>query len=185
MIAITGGIGSGKSIVSQLLRVMGYSVYDCDAEGKRLMQEDPELRQQLVEAFGSETYDSEGNLNRKYLAACIFGHPEQIERMNRIVHPAVGRDLLRRQPDFFESAILFESGFVDLSHPKQIWCVSAPLDLRIQRATKRDGSSREQILSRIASQMPQEEKERLSDVVIVNDAEHSLIEQLRVLLPRI
>lgn len=208
LIAITGGIGSGKSVVSQLLRIMGYTVYDCDSRAKWVMTHDPILRQQLIELFGPETYllaDSSqlplgssqlpinsSQLNKPYLSSRIFHDSTALAEMNACVHPAVWRDLQSHYSHaasqssplapnclfFFESAILFESGFDRLSHPDQVWTVSAPLELRITRAMLRDGASRQQILSRIQSQMAQEEKEKRSDIVLLNDAEHSIIAQI-------
>lgn len=215
LIAITGGIGSGKSVVAHLLRIMGYTVYDCDTRAKWVMTHDPILRQQLIELFGPETYlpsDSSqlplgssqltldtsqlhinsSQLNKPYLSSRIFHDSAALAEMNACVHPAVWRDLQSHYslaasqsspltPNclfFFESAILFESGFDHLSHPDQVWTVSAPLELRITRAMLRDGASRQQILSRIQSQMAQEEKEKRSDIVLHNDAEHSIIAQI-------
>lgn len=184
--AITGGIGSGKSVVSALLRVMGYEVYDCDARAKWVMTHDPLLRQQLIEFFGEETYSADGTLlNKPFLASKIFGDAEALQKMNACVHPAVARDLMQQSAIFFESAILFESGFDKLVPPSEVWTVSAPLELRITRAMKRDGASREKILNRIDSQLPQEEKERRADHIIRNDDEHSLIEQVHELIDNI
>lgn len=216
IIAITGGIGSGKSVVSKLLRVMGYQVYDCDERARWVMTHDALLRQQLVALFGPDTYctttggddaptttdDAERwVLNKPYLSAQIFGHPEALAQMNACVHPAVARDLMCQyeamtdgnvqserieanttKPFFFESAILFESGFDKLVPPTDVWMVSAPLELRIERAMLRDHASREQVLERIGAQMSQEEKECRSDYIIYNDAEHSLIAQVNHLL---
>lgn len=222
LIAITGGIGSGKSVVSQLLRVMGFRVYDCDARAKWVMTHDALLRQQLIELFGPDTYlpavqdgvvlpavpdgtcqpaghdeDAVPTLNKSYLSSQIFGHPEALAKMNACVHPAVGRDLMQQYhanlsipsppsnpsnssplPFFFESAILFESAFDRIVRPDCIWTVSAPLELRIERAMSRDHATREQVLARIASQMTQEEKEKRSDAVIMNDTEHSVTRQV-------
>lgn len=195
LIAITGGIGCGKSVVSQLLRVMGYEVYDCDSRAKWVMTHDQRLRQQLIELFGEETYLPDGSLNKPHLSASIFGNNEALAKMNGCVHPAVDRDLRKQyevykeitnyrlqitaRPFFFESAILFESGFDKLSVPDEVWTVSAPLELRISRAMQRDHATREQILNRINSQMSQEEKEIRANHVIWNDPEHSVIEQVR------
>lgn len=195
LIAITGGIGCGKSVVSQLLRVMGYEVYDCDSRAKWVMTHDQRLRQQLIELFGEETYLPDGSLNKPHLSASIFGNNEALAKMNACVHPAVDRDLRKQyeaykeitnyglqitaRPFFFESAILFESGFDKLSVPDEVWTVSAPLELRISRAMQRDHATREQILNRINSQMSQEEKEIRANHVIWNDPEHSVIEQVR------
>ena len=169
LIALTGGIGTGKSVVSRLLRTMGYDVYDCDAAAKRLMADDAALRDALADAFGADTYRPDGSLDRARLAARIFGDAEALARMNALVHPAVRRDLLgwrlrhavagsaeAGRPLFYESAILHESGFHRLADA--VWCVSAPLDLRVRRAALRDGTSPERIRERIASQMPQEER---------------------------
>lgn len=191
LIAITGGIGSGKSIVSQALRIMGYTVYDCDSRAKWVMTHDAILREQLIALFGQETYLADGSLNKPHLSAAIFGNAEALAKMNTCVHPAVARDLLtayqnegkdERKPFFFESAILFESKFNTLAIPDQVWTVSAPLELRISRAMLRDHTTRDQILSRINSQMSQEEKERLADHVIWNDKAHSVLEQINALI---
>jgi dephospho-CoA kinase len=227
LIAITGGIGCGKSIVSRLLRVMGYAVYDCDQQAKVLMEQDKELRQALIAAFGASTYYPEGGINRPYLASRIFNDPAALERMNSLVHPAVARDLQRwhkvqdiilakqeatlakqqkaeqREPQdamqiglqtaelggcsstkhtccFYESAILFESGFDSLAD--HIWSVSAPAELRIERCLFRDRTTREKVEARMASQLPQEEKDRRANVVIYNTPERSIIAQVRAAL---
>lgn len=186
LIALTGGIGCGKSVVSRLLHIMGYAVYDCDSRARFLMNRNPELRRQLCNAFGPATYRPDGTLDREHLARCIFAHEEALQRMNSLVHPCVGKDLQEWHsrhtdtPAFYESAILFESGFDRFAD--RIWSISAPLELRIARCMERDGCSREKILSRIGNQMPQEEKDRRADAVIFNDPEHSLIRQVRGLL---
>ena len=189
MTVITGGIGCGKSVVSQLLRVMGYSVYDCDREARRLMADDPELREALANAFGQETFMADGSLNRAYLATRIFNAPSRLAQMNAIVHPAVARDIERRRnaigqerPFFVETAIYYESGFSHLIVADAVWCVAAPLELRIARAMKRDNAPRAKVVERINNQMPQEEKIALADAVIWNDCTHSVIEQINSLL---
>lgn len=186
LVAITGGIGCGKSVVSRLLRTMGYAVYDCDNRARFLMNRDAELRRHLCDAFGPATYRTDGTLDREHLARYIFGNEEALQRMNSLVHPCVGRDLQEwhsRQtltPAFYESAILFESGFDRFAD--RIWSVSAPLELRIARCMERDHCSREKIAARIGNQIPQEEKDRRADAVILNDPTHSLIDQVRKLL---
>ena len=189
--AITGGIGSGKSTVSQLLRTMGFDVYDCDARAKHLMTADADLRRDLVEAFGPATYDADGALCRKHLSSIVFANAQRLAELNALVHPAVMRDLeawhaahLAAAPGrrlFYESAILFESGFDRLA-TGGIWCVSAPMELRARRTAARDHASAEAVAARIAAQMPQEERERRSTHIIYNDASHSVIEQVNGLL---
>ena len=198
LIALTGGIGTGKSVVAQLLRVMGYEVYDCDERARWVMTHDAQLRQELIALFGPDTYlapDAQGLpvLNKPYLSSRIFADAQALQAMNACVPPAVARDLQHRHLQyqqhhpqgrsyFFESAILFESGFDQLSHPDQVWVVTAPLELRIQRASLRDHAPREQILARIQSQMPQAQKELRADHIIYNDDSCSLIEQVQRLV---
>lgn len=182
LIAITGGIGCGKSLVSRLLRMKGYAVYDCDREAQRLMSHDPELRAALVQLFGAETYDDSGRLNRRHLAAQIFGNAEALAKMNGVVHPCVERDLKRwrtEQPAavcFFESAILYECGFDRLADA--VWCVSALRELRIERTMVRDRATRQAVEARMNSQWQQEEKDARADVVIYNVPTRSVIEQV-------
>ena len=186
VVILTGGIGCGKSVVSQILKVMGHSVYDCDREARRLMLHDPALRQQLIDAFGTETYLPDGTLNKPYLAQEIFSHPQRLVQMNALVHPAVADDILRVKAEtekqgkrlFVESAIYYESGFSHRIEADSVWCIAAPLELRIARAMARDHAPREAILARINNQMSQEEKIERADIVIWNDNEHSVIEQL-------
>jgi len=188
LVAITGGIGSGKSVVSQLLRVMGYPVYDCDANAKSLMTSDPILRQDLISLFGPETYQSDGTLDKPFLSKAIFSSPELLAKMNAAVHPAVARDIAKHHSlfhgelFFYESAILFESGFNKLAVPDKVLCVTAPLELRISRTMARDNSSRESVLKRINSQMSQEEKSQLADYEIKNDDRNSIIVQIEKVL---
>jgi dephospho-CoA kinase len=183
LIAITGGIGCGKSLVSRLLRMMHYEVYDCDREARRLMEEDDELTAELRRLFGPETYNADGRLNRRMLAAKIFGDAEAMARMNGAVHPAVERDLKRWQEAraaepvlFFESAILYECGFDRLAD--RVWSVSAPRELRIERTMFRDRAPREAVVARMESQWPQEEKDRRADLVLYNVPDRSIIEQV-------
>lgn len=186
LIAITGGIGCGKSTVSRLLRVMGYPVYDCDHRARHLMLHHLSLIASLKDTFGEETYLPDGSLNRSFLASRIFSDPQQLQRMNALVHPVVGEDLCRwrethrRKTLFYETAILYECGFD--RYADAVWCVSAPLDLRIERTMFRDHADRQTVLARISSQMPQEEKEKRADSVILNDGSHSVIAQVNTLL---
>ena len=170
-VAICGGIGSGKSTVCQMFAERGVALYDSDSRAKALMNESEELRKALIAEFGEECY-ANGTLNRPYLANRVFGSEEQLEKLNSIVHPAVKADFLRwaeeQEGDFciLESAILFESGF-DAVVDKTV-AVLAPLPLRIERAMKRDGASREQIEARVKAQMSDDELVARADFAIVN-----------------
>lgn len=170
-VAITGGIGSGKSTVCALFAERGVAVYDSDSEAKRLMSSSAELRQAIIETFGEEAYTAEG-LNRQYLASVVFTNDEQRLRLNSIVHPAVIADFeqwCREQSGayvIFESAILFDAG-LDSMFDLTI-AVLAPLPLRIERTCRRDGVSPESVERRIAAQMSDDDLSRLADVAIVN-----------------
>lgn len=174
-LGITGGIGSGKSFVSRCLKE-GFSVqvYDTDREAKRLMLEHEGIRADLIALLGEEVYTAAG-LNKPLLAAYIFSSPENAQKVNAIVHPRVKEDFRNwafRQEQAgcqlvgVESAILFESGF-DREVDKTL-TVSAPLELRITRVMERDRVGREQVLERIAAQISDEERNRLSDFSVEN-----------------
>lgn len=184
-IGITGGIGSGKSVVSNLLRVMGYPVYDTDSEARRLMNTSTELKRQIVEAFGPDVYAG-GVLDRPRLASLVFGNPEQIARLNAIVHPAVRHDFdrwsrsCRADICFVESAILYESHLDHLVD--EVWLVTAPEALRIERVQQRSGLTPDEVRRRIASQMSDEERGRRATHLICNDGRESLIATVLSLL---
>lgn len=155
VLGITGGIGSGKSYVSHLLREAGVPVYDCDRRAKELNNESPEIRQALMDLVGVNVYD-EGGLVKPVLASYLFASKDNAERVNAIVHPVVRNDVeawVERQDAEIvgvESAILYESGFDTLAD--YVMYVSASVETRIQRAMKRDGASREKIEERIRLQ---------------------------------
>lgn len=186
-LGITGGIGSGKSGVASLLRVMGVPVYDCDAEARRLMNDSPAIRSALVALAGGEVYGADGCLQRSLLAAFMFGHPDRVQAVNAIVHPAVRADFRRWAsrrglPSIvaLESAILFESGLdgdVDA-----VAVVTAPLDERIARTMARDGSTREQVLARMASQLSDDERVPKARFVIRNAEADAITPQVTAMM---
>lgn len=181
-IGITGGIGSGKSVVCRLLETMGIPVYCSDTESKHLVASDATIRRELVALLGEEAYRG-GALNKPLLAAYLFGAPEHAARINAIVHPRVKADFRQwaeRHEDYpllaIESAILIEAGFS--GEVDAIGMVYAPRELRIRRAMQRDNASSQAIEQRIASQMEDEKKCLLADFVIVNDDKTPLIPQV-------
>ena len=184
-IGITGGIGSGKSVVATLFELSGIPVYIADIESKRLTDTSPIIREKLVKLFGSTLYKKSG-LDRKLLASHIFGNPEKLKLVNEIIHPEVNRHFLEwvtKQTTSMcaiESAILFESGFNQLVNKSLM--VYAPLEIRIQRAILRDNLSREAIISRIQNQLSDEIKKEQSDYVIYNDDEQALLPQVAAFL---
>ena len=180
---ITGGIGSGKSTVCRLFALLGIPVYDADSRAKWLMTGDPQLVAAVKKNFGSNMYAADGTLNRQALAARVFSDTAQLQLLNSLVHPAVLKDheaWHRKQQNvpytLKEAALLFESG----SYKKldTVILVSAPEELRIQRAMQRDGSTREAIVQRLKNQLSEGERKKRSDHIILNDGEHSLIEQV-------
>ncbi len=169
MIAITGGIGAGKSYVARALeRENGVRVYDCDAAAKRLMATDRAMQEALSTLVGEDLWAS-GALDKRRLAAFITASEANAQAVDDIVHPAVARDALLSGCTWLESAILFESGFFRRIPLKAVVCVTAPLAQRVERVMLRDGLSREQALAWIARQMPQEEKVKLSTIAIENN----------------
>lgn len=184
-IGITGGIGSGKSIVSRLLTLTGIPVYQTDTEAKRLMLSDTGIREGLTALAGNEVYNEKG-LNKAFLASYIFGHPEHLKQVNAIVHPRVRDDFrlwagkARQEIVAMESAILLEAGFTN--EVDKIVMVYAPSEVRIARAIRRDSATRKEVERRIQSQMDDEKKRGAADFVIVNDGETSLIPQVLSLI---
>lgn len=189
IIGITGGIGSGKSIVSRLLRLMSIPVYDCDSEAKRLMLYSTEIRTALINAVGSEVYQENGELNRAYLAEYMFGNAARIAQINGIVHPIVRNDFKRwvkqldRKIVAVESAILLEAKME--TDVDAIWLVSAPANMRMQRTILRDSSNEEAVRNRMKSQQDEQEYAQQANKIIYNDGSRSLIQQIKELLAEI
>ena len=168
LIAITGGIGSGKSYVCQLLEKHGIKVYDCDAAAKRLMRTSATLRQQLRQLVGPQVYRG-CILQKRVLAEFLLASEANKQAVNEIVHPAVALDFIESDYQWLESAILFDSGFHRRVPFSFVVCVSAPEGVRVQRIMARDGISEAKALEWIHRQMPQEQVEGLSNFVIHND----------------
>ena len=186
IIAITGGIGAGKSVVSAILRHAGYSVYDCDSRAKMLMNDSPIIKESLIAQFGTGVYDDAGNLNRQRLAGIIFNDAHALQYVNSVVHPAVRHDIAHwctlqpQRPVFIETAILKEGGLELMVD--QVWNVTAPLEVRVGRVMKRNNVSREEVLSRISFQTGNYMESLLPVKVIVNDGVLPVIPQVFSLL---
>ena len=189
-IGITGGIGSGKSYVCQRLAALyGIEVYDCDSAAKRLMRNSPELRRQLTELIGPETYLEvrgeqdevrEFTLNKAAVARFLLTSEENAHAVDAIVHPAVFRDFLQSGLQWMESAILYESGIYRLVD--RVIAVTAPEEVRIERVMRRDGISREKALEWMQRQWPQDRVRQLADFEIVNDGEANIDNQLKTII---
>jgi len=165
---------------------MGYPVFHSDAESKRLLNEDPQARAEVLEAFGQQAY-SDGQLNRAWLARQVFADPAALQVLNRIAHPAVGRAFRAWQAahaasplGFKEAAILYEAGVA--AELDAVVVVSCPLEERIRRVMARDQVGREEVLARMERQWPEERKLALADYVIVNDGTQPLQPQLDQLI---
>ena len=188
-IAITGGIGSGKSYISNILQEYGIPIYNTDDEAKRLMVSDEGIRRDLVALLGEDVY-VEGTLNKSLLASYLFADAENAVRINGIVHPRVKMDFCRwleqhsdQEIVGMECAILFEAGFDDAVD--SVVMVYAPEDLRVERAMKRDHATEAQIRARIAAQLDDEEKRKRADYVIYTDGSIPLDSQLSTLIAQL
>lgn len=172
-LGITGGIGSGKSYVAQMLQARwDVPVYDCDSEAKRLTAESDDLRTALTQLVGDHLWQ-QGQMQKPVLAAYLFASPEHAAQVNAIIHPAVRCDFLcwadahsRSSVVAIESAILCESGFHTLVD--SILLVDAPLEVRLQRAMLRDGASRQQVMARMARQDSAQARQ-LARFTVIND----------------
>lgn len=182
-VGITGGIGAGKSLVANIFRTFGIPVYNSDIEAKRLMNSDPELKEQVINLFGQKAYLN-NVLNRSYLNEVVFRNQENLTNMNKLVHPVVIRDynawLIKYEEGpmtIKEAALLFESNsYKDLDYTI---LVSAPKSIRIGRVLLRDENrTKEDIESIIEKQMSESRKKKLSDFIIINDGEKMVIPQV-------
>lgn len=181
-VAVTGGIGSGKSTFCALLsELSGAPVYDSDQRAKELMNTHPRIVADVKDLFGPEAYVAEGVLNRAHIAAVAFADKAVLGRLNEAVHPRVVADFEEWAEEqqspyvILESALLFTSPL--MGHYDLAVVVDAPLEVRIERAVRRDGASREQIVARMNNQMSPAEMSRLADYTVLADGVESLRRQ--------
>lgn len=183
-VGITGGIGSGKSLVCKIFEQLGVPVYDADSHAKALMTTDGILISQIKKEFGDLSYHPDGSLNRPWLAEHVFQDEGKLKKLNSLVHPRVAADYqhwLRRytgQPYVLkEAALLFETG--SYRQLDKIIVVSAPESLRRKRVLQRDAHRTvEQFKGIVEKQMPEEEKLKRADYIIVNDEATMVIPQV-------
>lgn len=181
-IGITGGIGVGKSTVCEIFKRLGVPVYNADERAKFLMQNDQELISAIKKEFGWDAYLRNNELNRPYLSKIVFHNPEKLQVLNGLVHPKVGEDYEQwtnqhkdKEYSVKEAALLFEAESYKKLH--KVIVVTCPINTRIERIMKRDGSRKEDILKRINNQLTDKERLEKADYVIVNDGNRSIIEQ--------
>lgn len=182
-VGITGGIGSGKTTVCRVFQIHGINVYNADMCSKHLIQTNPDLIVAVKKEFGEEIYSSDNILDRARLSGLVFEDKTALTKLNSIVHPVVRKDFnswcqLHNMDKYIllESAIIFETKLYQ--HLDLTITIYSPEEVRIQRIMERDGFSRGKILSIIKNQLPDDKKMELSDLVILSDEKHSIIEQV-------
>lgn len=191
-IAVTGGIGSGKSVVCRILSAMGYEVYDCDSEAKAIMDTDAGMKRRIAREIAAGAVGEDGRLDRKAIADVVFADARKLEALNSIVHGAVRDDISRRarraecrgaQLFFVETAILYESGLDRMVD--KVWEVTAPEEIRIRRAMRRDGSDYDRIKARVEAQEAAPKGSHPRVFRIVNDGVEPVVPQISKLLGRV
>ena len=181
-IGLTGGIGSGKSMIARIVEALGFPVYISDTKASTLINRDENIKTKLIELFGKNIYQDNGELNKKELATIIFNNKEAIKQVNAIVHPAVIQDfqtwstVQKSSLLFFESAILFESHLEYLFNYTIL--VTANIDTRIKRVIARDACNQEKVIERINNQMPDSIKQTKTNFVIFNNDDDQVIKQI-------
>jgi len=188
-VGLTGGIGSGKSIVASIFEMLGVPVFYADHEAKVLMESNQELREGIIKLLGNNAF-SDNKLNRGYIAARVFSDPDMLVKLNEIVHPAVHRYFLKWTESFAgipyvveEAAILFESGannYFDYSI-----LVTSPESLRIERVMKRDKVNEENVKARMKNQFPEDKNLSMADFIINNDKDSMILPQILELHERL
>ena len=184
-IGITGGIGAGKSLVAEIIKAMGYPVYNSDERAKELTDSNPKIKEGLIHLFGEEIYQND-TLNKFALAQAIFSDESLREKVNALIHPIVREDfnlwVLAQNNSlvFNESAILFETG--SFKNFDAIILVYAPKELRIKRIMKRDNCSENEVLKRMNSQFSDEEKYQLTEFRVLNDEQTPLLVQVEKII---
>ncbi len=181
-IGLTGGIGTGKTTVAKIFLSLQIPVYNSDNESKRILNTNPQIKKTLTENFGKEIYQTNGKINKQAFAKIIFSNTQALDIANQIIWREVRNDFnmwCEKQTAPYviqESALLYESGAT--SRYNAMIVVDAPWEMRINRTMQRDGLSREQILQRMKNQIPQEQKNKMADFIVINDETKMLIPQI-------
>lgn len=183
IIGLTGGIGSGKSAIARGLYQMGYTIYDTDSQAKRIMEQDPDVIAQIKALLGNDCYDADNHYLSSVVADKVFSQPDLLTQLNAIVHPAVQADIEHRHaamnqsrpiPLIVESAILLESGLYRICD--KVIAVTAPEDIRVQRAMQRDHSTLSKIHARMRAQATDEQRAQIAQIIVNNDGQQSITE---------
>lgn len=182
LVGLTGGIGSGKTIVSKVFETMGCFIYNSDEKAKALYY-NSNIKKNVIELLGTESYLNEHEINKEYISKKVFNYPELLQKLNQIIHPAVKEDFINfknKLPEksiiVKETALLFEAGInKDLDYTI---LVTAPIDIKIKRVMSRNHISKEEVEKRMSSQWSDEQKKNLANIVITNDESLALIPQV-------
>ncbi len=188
LIAITGGIGCGKSLISTILAICGYDVYDCDSNAKRLMDNDSDIKSAISARIDKSVISSTGDIDRTKLASIVFNNTDKLSALNSIVHSSVKKDILKwyeekfptNQPLFIETAILYQSGLDKIVD--EVWEVTASEETRIKRVIVRNNFTREQVISRINSQKHTPNTIHPNTKLIFNENDAPILPQIFTLL---
>ena len=183
-VGLTGGIGSGKSIVARIFKVLGIPCYDSDFHARNITETSPEVRNKIIETFGTNAYLPSGKYNRKEMSERVFNDSSILKELNSIVHPALESDYLKWYSQFEslpfvlkEAALLYEAG--SYKQLDRMIVVTAPETLRVRRTLQRDPSrSQSQVENIIKNQWKEEDKVKLADFVIVNDDTELIMPQI-------
>lgn len=184
-IGITGGIGSGKTTVSQVFKLLNVPIYYADEAAKILMVNNIQIIAAIKKHFGKMAYLASGELNRVYIAEVVFNNQQQLQLLNSLVHPAVFEDFKNwsnQQNTAYiikEAALLFETNFYKLNDFNIL--VSAPLPLRIKNLIQRDNTTEKKLMAIIEKQMPELQKQKLANFIIINDEQSFIINQVLAL----
>lgn len=181
VVGITGNIGAGKSTVSEVVREMGFPVFDSDQAGKELLLSDREIHRGIERIFGAEVF-TDGIPDRKKIGEKVFVSEELLKKLNALMHPVIAENFRIWKENqmgeilFREAAVMIESGLhKDLD---RLILVSCPEKTRLERVMKRDNSKQTDVLNRMRNQMSEDEKRRFADFEIVNDGQHLLLPQI-------
>ena len=190
IIAVTGGIGSGKSVICQILKNYGYQIYNCDIKAKTLMDNSISIKSALSNKLCPSVINNDGSINRKILADIVFNDKDKLNILNEIVHYYVKEDIIKWVNEntsnlstsklFIETAILYQSGIDKIVD--EVWEVTASEETRINRVIKRNGLSRTEVISRIESQVYIPSKIHPKTKTIINDSNKPILPQLTTLL---
>jgi dephospho-CoA kinase len=184
-IGLTGGIGSGKSFIANILEHMGFPVYYSDSRSKELTKSNPTIRAGLISLFGEKVY-LDDELNTQLVATKIFQNEELRQKVNQLIHPIVRKDFdhwatnQHSELVFNEAAILFETGAYKNFDATILVC--APMELKIKRVMNRENCSREDVLARMSKQWSDEEKMKLANYCVVNNNQLPVLNQLEEIM---